>query len=410
MDTKYVLSKINPYHVANKIIRCTYRDHPFVYNGVCFIYTKKVDNPIPSNLTIQGCRLGVKYEGQPQPDRKCYVCQVEGHTARDCPSRPPPPPISPITDKEGSGAFQVYNPHKKAPNQIFKSVGDLLKTIRNTSTPIQSNKNNLDTPATPGWVPDEAEWENVEETCRKQELSRQRQSDDIENTTPYRLITFNGPKSNTRGVVLLYKKHLELISTYQIQERVISARFQIEKKNLYAVNVYGTRESGIGLEFYTQIYEYLKQIYNHNDIYLLNGDFNLYYDTLDNKSGLFNHQPVGIRNLFSKIKEEFLLVDAYRHKYPKKKVFTFLRGTEGTRIDRIYVSQSVVSHVRRISHSTVSYSDHKSVQIQLQLGSDRWGRGKWKMNMSVLQEDNYILQVLAFWECWQTQKKSFATQ
>ncbi|ESO88002.1 hypothetical protein LOTGIDRAFT_166021 [Lottia gigantea] len=164
MDTKYVLSKINQYCVANKIIRCTYRDHPFMYNGVCFIYTKKVDNPIPSNLTIQGCRLGVKYEGQPQPDRKCYVCQVEGHTARDCPSRPPPPPISPITDKEGSGAFQVYNPRKKAPNQISKSVGDLLKTIRNTSTPIQSNKNNLDTPATPGWVPDEAEWENVEES------------------------------------------------------------------------------------------------------------------------------------------------------------------------------------------------------------------------------------------------------
>ncbi|ESO88640.1 hypothetical protein LOTGIDRAFT_165425 [Lottia gigantea] len=92
LDPKYILSKINTYCTLAKIKRCTWRGYPNMYNGVHLIFTPEIKKPIPNNLIINGIRITVKYDDQPQPARRCFCCGGENHLAAMCPTNAAPGP------------------------------------------------------------------------------------------------------------------------------------------------------------------------------------------------------------------------------------------------------------------------------------------------------------------------------
>jgi hypothetical protein len=66
--------------------------------------------------------------------------------------------------------------------------------------------------------------------------------------------------------------------------------------------------------------------------------------------------------------------------------FTYVRTDVGARLDRFYVSKNLKENVRGAQVHVNSFSDHKSyiTTIRLPHLSQRFGRGTWRINNSIL--------------------------
>ena len=89
MENKIILSNLNKYCVATTIKRCTYRKFPTIENGVRFVYTDKINKPIPSSMVIDNIKIFVKYDDQLRAEKKCYLCGDQHHLAKMCPNNAP---------------------------------------------------------------------------------------------------------------------------------------------------------------------------------------------------------------------------------------------------------------------------------------------------------------------------------
>lgn len=72
--------------------------------------------------------------------------------------------------------------------------------------------------------------------------------------------------------------------------------------------------------------------------------------------------------------------------------FTFIRGQSKSRLDRYYASLEVIEKVKTIATKPVAFSDHHAVVLKYQVPdgvvNQVRGRGYWKINPSILLNDN----------------------
>jgi len=90
-----------------------------------------------------------------------------------------------------------------------------------------------------------------------------------------------------------------------------------------------------------------------------------------------------------------------RHKY------TYYTPTGASRIDRVYITESL--HMRKQGVETVpdAFTDHFAVTVRLSLEtqSTRFRRGYWMMNTSMLHEQGFLAKVHEEWMRWKTHAK-----
>ena len=236
---------------------------------------------------------------------------------------------------------------------------------------------------------------------------------DLETTSDYSMTRSNGPSAASKGVAILHRKSLGTVIEYpnlQLKGQFLHIKYQYHGFNVNIMNVYGPCEYDRKAQFYNQIYDHIQPLFNILDVFVMSGDFNLIESKLDSKSGDLQFQPPLARLNLTKIQADFLLKDCFRHVFPRKKILTFLKGEAGSRLDRIYLSQYHCDTIQDLQHCDSNYSDHKSVTFRVDLRSGRWGRGKWKLNTSILDEPQYIAQITDFWTFWQNQKLNHPDQ
>ena len=110
------------------------------------------------------------------------------------------------------------------------------------------------------------------------------------------------------------------------------------------------------------------------------------------------------------------MVDAFRILYPRNQEFTFFRpGCAASRLDRVYLSQTLLDKVDSIQHIS-SLSDHCGVLmgfnytagVNLHSKKSENKASYWKLNTAILREDTFSEYFLELWENLQVEKQNFS--
>ena len=118
------------------------------------------------------------------------------------------------------------------------------------------------------------------------------------------------------------------------------------------------------------------------------GDFNCVSAAIDKASGNLDKSS----RVLDKIKNDLKLVDVWRSLNPSQKQFSFIDPSNkghDSRIDLWLVPKSNLQHVNSCTMVQAPTPDHKAVSLDIQFCDKKRSRGYWKLNNSVLNDDEY---------------------
>ena len=144
--------------------------------------------------------------------------------------------------------------------------------------------------------------------------------------------------------------------------------------------------------FFTDVEKLIKE--KGIGIKIVAGDFNETLEDKDRKSnkiGCNSTQPVA--NLLSLIKNH-KLKDIWRILNENKTQFTWRRkdNSQASRIDYIFVQEDFLTFIEscKIKPVVIKSTDHQSVHLKFKSVICDKGRGYWKLNASVLNDERYV--------------------
>ena len=147
---------------------------------------------------------------------------------------------------------------------------------------------------------------------------------------------------------------------------------------------------------------------NDLDIYLINnfenilgGDWNFVENIeLDKWGGNLDNGDSG-KIQMNKLKADFLLVDAFRARYPNRIEHTWRREDIHCRLDRWYIPENMRIWVDNVKHTYCSESDHFYTILNFKGFNNeigRFGPGYWKHNTKVYEDPNFVAELTFLWE------------
>ena len=146
---------------------------------------------------------------------------------------------------------------------------------------------------------------------------------------------------------------------------------------------------------------------------LLCGDFNTVPDRfLDRRGSCPFDTSRESSNLLSVLFRDCCVVDIWRLKHPGVSGFTWSRtdGSLASRIDLVGCPYPWISFVSSADILPCPYSDHSALHLSWSLSPvPPPGPGFWKLNTSILSEDNYFQLISDFWFSWQQRRQHFSS-
>ena len=146
---------------------------------------------------------------------------------------------------------------------------------------------------------------------------------------------------------------------------------------------------------------------------IMGGDWNCVISIKDIEGGDYNKKKS--QDLQDLIRD-FNMIDAYRHLFPGGREFTWARKDKfRSRLDRIYLPQELVSGLKMVTHNPFM-SDHSYVKLVMLLpeiavkvrSKKQYDSGFWKLNTSVLEEEDFLLEFKVMWERVKQDRQDFS--
>lgn len=186
---------------------------------------------------------------------------------------------------------------------------------------------------------------------------------------------------NRRGTAIAMKDYIQFSNVEKsIDGRIIALRIQ----NTTLCNVYAPSGTALRAErerFYSNTLAFYLR--HNTDNTLLAGDFNCVLRQRDATG--HNHSPALLATI-----QQLQLVDVWEKLCPNMPGYTYMTHNSSSRLDRVYVSQSLRSHLRTIDIHVCSFSDHKAITARIclpYLGREP-GRGFWSLRPHLLTTEN----------------------
>ena len=204
-------------------------------------------------------------------------------------------------------------------------------------------------------------------------------------------IYVSGNSTNCEGVSILLGPKLDfnfVSYTDIVVGRLQALHLTIENKDIIFINIYGPNKDD------PIILEHLNNFLLKNDEYpfVLGGDFNtiLNFD-LDKKNGRENNHNKYKSKLKTIIKDQNL-IDIWRQHHPTKRQYTWHSNTKPTifcRLDYFLISNDLVNCITSTQIKNGFKTDHSIVNITIDLFKKPKGVGYFKLNNSLLLENDY---------------------
>ena len=227
--------------------------------------------------------------------------------------------------------------------------------------------------------------------------------------------------TRSRGVGILFSPTVNIhIDTYNYdyEGRIICADITLSNTKLRLLNVYAPNIPCERRIFIKNLHAYL---ITSREI-IMGGDWNCVENlSLDKLGGDIYRGNDGANELIQ-LKQDFFLKDIFRTRYPKRKLFSFRKGPIHVRLDRFYISDTLIQWVKDIKYTPCTMSDHYYVDLlfnEITRDHNQYGPGYWKCNVSLLSdpelykeiEDIYHLEFknefIKDGEWWEKWKRAF---
>ena len=163
------------------------------------------------------------------------------------------------------------------------------------------------------------------------------------------------------------------------------------------INVYAPNVAEHRINFLKQINKFINQHAKNDKNIIICGDFNTCENHNDRASQKLDQSSEHFRHL----KKSNNFTDSYKLKNPNKNSYTYVHSTQperNSRIDYILTSSNLVEFIINSDIYTAPTPDHKAVHTTLDILKNSRGRGLWKLNNAILDEDDYkvlIQQLIA---------------
>lgn len=219
-----------------------------------------------------------------------------------------------------------------------------------------------------------------------------------------------GTKS-CRGVSILIKKKLnhKVINEYKDNEgRIIIVNVEIDNNIISLVNIYAPNNEKDRNTFFKKIEEKIEN--QCMGIMVIGGDMNETLMDIDRKSTQRQNRKKtsnqGIKNMIKKLK----LVDIWRILNPNKQQYTWRRknnAQSASRIDFFLVNIELRPKIIKtdIRPAAIKYTDHQAISIKINLERGNKGKGYFKLNNSILDEDKYEKLIIGLINKYKRMKK-----
>ena len=203
---------------------------------------------------------------------------------------------------------------------------------------------------------------------------------------------------HSRGVTILVKSTLEykLIKFHHDYEgRLCYIDISFHDFPMRIINVYCPNNGRERRDFIKS----LDFILATSKSILLGGDYNFVENTHIDKNIHDDSLGTAGRKEIINLKNDFDLCDPFRSKHPEKRIFTWSGRGVYSRLDRFYMSKTLLPFYKKPSLVTFSLSDHTMVGFKLQdfSGVPHVGASYWKANVSVFEDIDFVKDLGILW-------------
>lgn len=228
------------------------------------------------------------------------------------------------------------------------------------------------------------------------------------------LSVWNPHGSRSSGTAILFQKHLNvkfLSHDTDYEGRVLRVTVEIDSLKFQIVTVYGynPETEDESEDFFGLLSSFIE--WDEDIPCILLGDFNM---VLDLQSDRVGGNPRKLHTYGSQNLSAFLstqqLTDAWRHKYPDRRGFTWRNPFYNikSRLDRIYMPVDWMGGVKSVRVSPFSWSDHDEVSVRVDLPTPvERGPGFWKFNTSLLEDPDFSDHIVRFSEQWERERANY---
>ena len=196
--------------------------------------------------------------------------------------------------------------------------------------------------------------------------------------------------SNSRGVSILFNRDCRYnVKKVELdhQGNLIGINFEIDKLDIFLVSLYGPNEDNP--KFYQFLLELCAKM--ESSFFILVGDWNLLLDIKMDSHNYININNPKARQCVLDMIHVLGLKDEWRARNPSKLRYTWRRKNpiKMARLDFFLISEELTNFVDSCKILPGYRSDHSIITISFKFVCNIRGRGYWKLNNSLLQEEDY---------------------
>ncbi|XP_047659653.1 uncharacterized protein LOC125139491 [Tachysurus fulvidraco] len=202
------------------------------------------------------------------------------------------------------------------------------------------------------------------------------------------------------GVAILIKNPHILVkgSTVVRAGRALIANLTFLGSDFNVLNIYGFTDKN-------SRYELLEDLQPHmlgRIPLVLAGDFNCILSKSDRKTASVDFKVDKTSVLLQGLVRDFRLVDAFKSVHPREEGFTWFSGdgTRASRIDYVFIRDCLPTDA---TLTPLFFSDHAMLSCTFSLSTGvTIGGGLWKLNCSLLQDEDIVQEYSERYSQWQT--------
>ena len=212
------------------------------------------------------------------------------------------------------------------------------------------------------------------------------------------------------GCVVLFRPTLSLVQSWADEEgRLLQCEFSFCDQSFCVILLYAPNRNPVRNQFLEQLADEV----DPSIPTLLCGDFNTVFDrNLDcsgsDSSDTWRESSAALATLF----ESCCCIDAWRYLHPTSAGFSWTRpdGSISSLIGLIRCPYIWVSSMSSCDFVSCPYSDHCAVLFSVFVpGIVPPVTGLWKLNASILNEDDYVQLITSYWGVWRTKMLTFSS-
>ena len=203
------------------------------------------------------------------------------------------------------------------------------------------------------------------------------------------------PDNKHSGIILLVNKQYDVLhSEIKMPGRMLNVRLaHTVTKHAYDLTVYyAPQVKNISKPQMVNIVKNFSQVHDISQNNIIIGDFNFADADMDTGKCM-DTRDIMMHSLWEGFISETAMVDPFRVHSPKRRIYSFVSNAGKSRGDRVYVNEESVTNISNHKYSLTPFNNaHKILSFTLTDQQER-GRGYWKLNSSVLNDNAYVAMV-----------------